>query len=174
MRCNLDIAPPSISFFFSAKGFRNGTVIKVFSDAGMSFKVIHEEADQLHLIVNGVKITFLEFPFKVLHPVKMERYFSMPDLHTLAALKAYALGRRSKWKDYVDLYFLLKHVLSIKTLIEHAEDLFSEAFNAKLFRQQLAWFQDIDYSEKVEFSGTEQPSQQGIKEFLTDQALTGF
>ena len=36
-----------------------------------------------------------------------ENIFRLPSLLTLAAMKAYALGRRSKWKDYVDLYFLL-------------------------------------------------------------------
>jgi aryl-alcohol dehydrogenase-like predicted oxidoreductase len=30
----------------------------------------------------------------------------MPSLLDLAAMKAYALGRWSKWKDYVDLYYL--------------------------------------------------------------------
>ena len=36
----------------------------------------------------------------------------MPDLLHLAAMKAYALGRRAKWKDYVDLYFILKDFYS--------------------------------------------------------------
>ncbi|HKK66730.1 MAG TPA: nucleotidyl transferase AbiEii/AbiGii toxin family protein [Bacteroidales bacterium] len=165
----------SIDFdFFTSSGFRNGSIYKVLNDNGIDFSVLHEEADQLHLIANHVKLTFLEFPFKVPHPVKLEGYMTMPELTVLSALKAYALGRRSKWKDYVDLYFLLKHVLSITSLIEHAESIFGDRFNAKLFRQQLAWYEDIDYSEKVDYTGDEQPGQQEIKDFLTEQSLTGF
>jgi hypothetical protein len=35
----------------------------------------------------------------------------MPTLLSLAAMKAFSLGRRAKWKDYVDLYFLLRDSL---------------------------------------------------------------
>jgi len=41
----------------------------------------------------------------------------MPDLLTLAAMKAFALGRRSKWKDYVDLYYLIKDFFGINDII---------------------------------------------------------
>ena len=37
-----------------------------------------------------------------------EDIINIPDLPTLAAMKTYALGRRGKWKDYVDLYFIIK------------------------------------------------------------------
>ncbi|MBW6441419.1 hypothetical protein K0B04_00730 [Patescibacteria group bacterium] len=30
------------------------------------------------------------------------------DVLTLGAMKAFALGKRAKWKDYVDLFFILK------------------------------------------------------------------
>lgn len=37
----------------------------------------------------------------------------MPDLLTLAAMKAYALGRRAKWKDYEEIKsFLVQTAIS--------------------------------------------------------------
>ncbi len=40
--------------------------------------------------------------------IVFERIIKMPGLLTLAAMKAFELGRRAKWKDYVDIYFISK------------------------------------------------------------------
>ena len=85
-------------------------------------------------------------------------------------MKAYALGRRSKWKDYVDLYFILKFKHSINELISASDNIFSTSFNDKLFREQLCYFNDIDYSEEVEYIGLT-PTDNEIKLFLESEAL---
>ena len=64
-------------------------------------------------------------------------------------MKAQALGHRAKWKDYVDLYFIMKDYFDIYKIIKKAEAIFSSEFNEKLFRTQLAYFKDINYTEKV-------------------------
>ncbi len=45
--------------------------------------------------------------------VNQEKFLPSRALLDLAAMKAYAMGRRSKWKDYVDLYFIIKDHFSI-------------------------------------------------------------
>ncbi|MDD5528345.1 MAG: hypothetical protein PHO56_05270 [Patescibacteria group bacterium] len=88
-------------------------------------------------------------------------------LAVLAALKAYALGRRSKWKDYVDLYFIMKNKVGLKKIINQAEKIFGRNFNEKIFRAQLAYFKDLDYSEKVEYlKGFEVPDEVIKKELI--------
>jgi len=69
--------------------------------------LLYESADQIHLIVNSVKMTFLSFPFKNIQLKNFNNIIKIPALLDLAAMKAYALGGRAKWKDYVDLYFIL-------------------------------------------------------------------
>ncbi|TSA32713.1 MAG: hypothetical protein D4R64_15480 [Porphyromonadaceae bacterium] len=64
-------------------------------------------------------------------------------------MKAFALGRRSKWKDYVDLYFILRYHLSISDVTSRANQLFGQMFSEKLFRAQLCYFEDIDYTDPV-------------------------
>lgn len=140
---------------------------------GIEYGIIHEESDQLHIIVNNVKLTFFYYPYQMKHPTGFENIISMPELIDLAAMKAFALGGRAKWKDYVDLYFLLKDHFSIEEIERRAEKLFHTAFNAKLFRQQLAWYDDIDYSEIVDFIN-EDPGKEEVKRFLTDVATTAF
>lgn len=91
----------------------------------------------------------------------------------LAAMKAYALGGRAKWKDYVDLYFLLKASISFQEIVQKANELFTHFFNEKLFREQLAYFADIDYSEIVDYL-VPAPSEEEIKQFLTEIATRPF
>jgi hypothetical protein len=58
----------------------------------------------------------------------------MTDLLTLAAMKAFALGRRAKWKDYLDLYFILKDYYSVQEIGKKASELFGEMFSEKLLK----------------------------------------
>lgn len=136
-------------------------------------EVLYEASEQLHLVVNDVKLTFFQFPHAVEHPIKFENIIQLPSLLDLAAMKAYALGGRAKWKDYVDLYFLLKDHFRLQEISAHAKKMFERFFNEKLFREQLAYFEDIDYREQVEFVGTEVCDDE-IKAFLTEIALTPF
>lgn len=131
---------------------------------------LFEDVDQLHLFMNQVKITFFSFPYPILHPIKAESTFSIPSLLTLAAMKAFALGRRSKWKDYVDLYFILQDYYTIAEISEEAKKIFPQQFSEKLFREQLAFHKDIDFSEPVEYLQSAIPESE-IKEFLIEKAI---
>jgi hypothetical protein len=133
--------------------------------------IIFEDIDQMHFYINDVKVTFFNYPYPVEHLVKIDRIISMPTLLSLAAMKAFALGRRAKWKDYVDMYFLVKSYFSIEEISAEAGKLFSEQFSEKLFRQQLAFHKDIDYHEEVEFMKGYKVEPEEIKAFLIEKAL---
>ncbi|CEG11017.1 conserved hypothetical protein [groundwater metagenome] len=136
-------------------------------------RIVHETSEQLHLVVNSIKITFYSFPHEIKNLIDFGSIIRMPSLLDLAAMKAYALGGRAKWKDYVDLYFILKSHYDLDQISERARSIFKGYFNEKLFRQQLCYFEDIDYSESIEFIGKE-ISEDEIKEFLIDAATTPF
>jgi len=131
---------------------------------------IFEDYDQLHLLLNNVKLTFFNFPFIIDHPIKVDSFITMPSLLSLASMKAFALGRRSKWQDYVDLYFILKKNYIVKQISKEASLNFPSQFSEKLFREQLAFHKDIDYSEPVEYL-VPAVSEEEIKSFLIDKAL---
>ncbi len=130
-------------------------------------QVTRRVEEQMNLIVEGVKLTFFQYPFPVAAEDSFSDVFRMPSLLSLAAMKAYALGRRSKWKDYVDLYFLLSQHFSIKEVSSKAVELFGELFSEKLFRAQLSFFVDVDYTEQVDYLVGEAPSDDAIKAELT-------
>ncbi|MBQ9469712.1 MAG: nucleotidyl transferase AbiEii/AbiGii toxin family protein [Bacteroidales bacterium] len=135
--------------------------------------ITYSASDQMHLIINGVKLTFLHYPFPVTPSIKFDKYFRMPPLHQLAAMTAYALGRRSKWKDYVDLYFLLHNHMSIADICSAATEIFGDLFSEKLFRSQLCYFDDIDYTEAVDYIVPHPPSNETIKHRLTALSAHG-
>ncbi|MBN1331330.1 nucleotidyl transferase AbiEii/AbiGii toxin family protein [Candidatus Dojkabacteria bacterium] len=126
--------------------------------------VIVDTQDEFTLIYNQMKLTFLNYPFNVKTNVKLENIESIDPL-TIAAMKAYALGRRAKWKDYVDLYFVSRKY-SLDHIIDRAKNIFDNLFSEKLFRTQLCYFDDVDYTEKVEYTEGHEVTDKKIKEHL--------
>ena len=136
----------------------------------LPYEVTWRETGQMNVTVGDVKVTYLEYPFLILPKKKFDNIIKIPDLIDLAAMKAYALGRRSKWKDYVDLYFILKDYYSISQISARASEIFEQLFSEKFFRTQLNYFKDIDYSEQVEYIGTPVP-EDVIRTFLNEKSL---
>jgi hypothetical protein len=163
----------SIDFdLFTFKRLERIKIKKRIAESRFFNNLIVELDDQIHYNINGVKLTFFQFPYAVQAKVKFENFFMMPDLLTLAAMKAFALGGRGKWKDYVDLYFILRDHFSIDEVASKAKSIFENAFNPNLFRKQICFFTDVSYSEAVEYLPGFETDDQTIKDFLIDVAIS--
>jgi len=160
----------SIDFdLFSFSDLRKSRIKKTLLELPFKQVPIFEDYDQLHLFVNQVKLTFFSYPYSIEHPIKIDSILTIPSLLSLAAMKAFDLGRRSKWKDYVDLYFIIRDFYSIEEISNEAGKVFTQQFSEKLFREQLAFHKDIDYTEPVEYL-VEPVSDDVIRSFLLDVA----
>ncbi|MEK7586609.1 MAG: nucleotidyl transferase AbiEii/AbiGii toxin family protein [Patescibacteria group bacterium] len=113
--------------------------------------VLVNKKGEYTFLIDGVKFTFFQFPYKINFSESLDDIIKLPDLLTLAAMKAFALGRRAKWKDYVDLYFILKAHHTVSEITAKGVEVFGNEFNEKIFRTQLAFFEDIDYSEQISY-----------------------
>jgi hypothetical protein len=136
--------------------------------------VLFEDSEQLHIIIKNIKLTFYHYPHIIDTPLVFEDIVKLPELLTLAAMKAYALGGRGKWKDYIDLFFLLKHHFTLREISDRSKQLFGHFFNEKLFREQLSFFDDIDYRETVEYVGENRVDDEEIKKYLVTAATEPF
>ena len=164
----------SVDFDLFKKGpLHPKKILDAIGRSPFAHQVTRRVEEQLNMIVNGVKLTFFQYPFKVEAKTDFGGVFRLPSLLDLAAMKAYALGRRSKWKDYVDLYFLLTSQFSISDVASKANSIFGQLFSEKMFRAQLAFFADIDYSEEVEYLVPSPPSNETIMADLTRLAAEG-
>jgi hypothetical protein len=166
----------SIDFdLFCRNNIQHKNIYKVLESINYKQKLIHKDIDQLHLLVNQVKMTFYQFNFDIETRANFLKEIKMPDLLTLASMKAFALGGRNKWKDYVDLYYVIKNHFTVEQISEKAELVFgSNQFNSKLFKGQLSFFEDIDYAEEVEFMPGFEVSDDEIKEFLIEISTRPF
>lgn len=142
----------SIDFdLFTEKEFSNLIIEREVRTAVPIERIFVNRAGELTFVANGVKVTFFQYPFPIEFSSNLDGLIGIPDLLTLAAMKAFAIGKRAKWKDYVDLYFILKGHRSLQDIVAQARAIFQTEFNEKIFRTQLAYFDDINYDERVEY-----------------------
>lgn len=115
---------------------------KVFADKNIEASVNNQ--DELTVFVDKVKITFLAYPFPVVNELVSYEKIRMLNVPEIASTKAYSIGRRGSYKDYVDLYFIISGRLSsLIKIIELAGKKYSGEFNARLFLEQLVYMEDI-------------------------------
>lgn len=163
----------SIDFdFFTNDEFENMKIRKNILKFKKIERVLRDEDGEYTIIVDGVRITFFHYPFKIRFHKKFGDVIKLPDLLTLAAMKAYALGRRAKWKDYVDLYFIMRDYHGIEEIVKMAKRIFGPEFNEKMFRAQLAYFKDVDYSEKIIYMKGSEAKDSRIRKGLIDFSLS--
>lgn len=156
---------------FAQKKFGNLYLRKTLSKSVSIEKELVNKLGEFTIFIQGVKITFYHYPFTIDYPERLDTYLKLPALLTLAAMKAYALGQRAKWKDYVGLYFILKQFHSLNQIVEKTHQIFGSEFNEKIFRVQLAYFKDIDYSEKVEWLPGFEVADAKIQKSLVEYSL---
>ncbi len=164
----------SIDFdLFSLEEFDNAKIRKKITRNGWRIgKVYKDEDGQFTFFVNSVQFTFYYYPFKIKFSKHFGEILKMPDLLTLAAMKAYALGRRAKWKDYVDLYFVINKYHSIEKIAKKGKDIFKGEFNERIFREALSYFGDVNYDEAIEFLPGFEVGEEKIKKSLIEFSLS--
>ncbi len=163
----------SIDFdLFTNKEFNNYYIREKITGLKKIERVIRDEEGQFTLLINSVGFTFFNFPFKINFSEKFDNFIKLPNLLTLSAMKAYVLGRRPKWKDYVDLYFIMKNYYSLGKIAKKAREIFGDEFNEKMFRSQLVYFKDIDYSEKIIYKKRFKIDEKIIKKELVKFSLS--
>lgn len=123
-------------------------------------------------VLQNIEVSFVWHPYKPIRPPLKTGSINLFHLDDLVANKAYTVGRRNTWRDYVDLFWVLhQKIYSLGKIISLAEEKFKGEFNAKLFLGQLTYFEDIEIIPikfvKAQFS----PSQ--IQSFL-EKEVEGY
>lgn len=119
---------------------------KVRKVLGYTSQIIKDSTNQIDVITpNEVKVTFAKHPYPPLNPLIRTDSINLFNLSDLASNKAYTIGRRGTWRDYVDMFFLLKEgYVSLDSVIKDAEKRFGTEFNQRLFLQQLLYTGDLE------------------------------
>ncbi|MBU0569420.1 nucleotidyl transferase AbiEii/AbiGii toxin family protein [Patescibacteria group bacterium] len=114
----------------------------------------------------GVKVDFVYFPYPSTYDLIKKGSIPMFNLRDLASNKAYAIGRRATWRDYVDMFFLIKK-FGVGTIIKDSQKKFGGEFSEKLFLEQLVYYKDLEIT-PIEFvEKTHTPKK--IQDFLQNK-----
>jgi len=76
--------------------------------------------DQVNFIVNGVRISFIAKQKNlspVRKPVPILNHISAADIKAIGAMKVELILRRNEFKDYYDIYTILKEGISLKEMV---------------------------------------------------------
>ena len=152
--------------FFSEESIKK-TLLSQIEKVFGTVSILVNSKNELSVLAGGVKLTCLHYPFKLISPTVPTYIVPLASVRDIAAMKAYTLGRRRSLKDYVDLYFILsKNLSSLKQIVEDSKTKFADAFNDRLFLEQLLSPDDLEEEEIVWLK--EKVNKEDIKEYFTD------
>ena len=155
--------------FFSFDSFEIKALQKkvdlIFGNSSIS--VIQLEKDILTNMVNGdIKISFFKIGQKILLPVFESEWFIICNELEIGAMKIAAL-LRAAFRDYVDLYFLLKRH-SLKEILSLCEKKYI-GFEKSVYLKALLSYDDIEITPIQYLQGNEKKPEE-IFSFIKKQA----
>lgn len=125
--------------------------------------------DELTVFIDGVKLTFLYYPFPPLFEPVLYEGVKLLSIKEIAVTKAYTIGRRGSFKDYVDLYFILSEKNAVlEEIIEGADKKYGGEFNSRLFLEQLVYLSDVEDAE-IEFLWEGPKDKIALENFFEEQ-----
>jgi hypothetical protein len=148
------------------------------------FMINLQESTQLDLTIMETKLTYFSYPFKLINPL-IEGGTLAPFLvgiklaapQEISLMKAYSIGRRATFRDYIDLYFLFKtNAVDLAYIEANAKHKFvlddgETLFSMKQFLEQLTFSADIqDKHESINMILGKQIAVEDISDYLNNIA----
>ncbi len=127
-------------------------------------EILTDSDDQLDVLIEGVKVTFFNAKWGFLKPVDSQT-LNIASLESIAAMKTNVLFMRAKYRDYYDLYFLSRKVMSLQQIFECARPLVDD-LNFKLFCIALTYIDDIEDDNIAHLEPQEVISKQAIRSYF--------
>jgi len=130
-----------LDFFTYSDSFEKKEIfdyIKQFSNK----EILNQTDEQMDVLLNGVKVTFFNASWSFLKPQNIAK-FNLASIESIAAMKVNVLFLRAKFRDYYDLYFLVKNSMSVKKVFECSLNVL-DGITYKLFAVALIYIDDIE------------------------------
>jgi hypothetical protein len=129
--------------FFSGEKFSVPVLKKKLSMIG-KFSLDFEEEQTLSGSLDGVKVSFFHYDYKLLFPLVSFSGVKIADERDIAAMKIDTVSARGGKKDFIDLYFLLENY-SLAELFDMFEKKYSDIkYNKLHILKSLAFFEDAE------------------------------
>lgn len=129
-------------------------------------QILNISEQQIDLVLDEVKVTFFNAAWPFLQPEKPQK-FNLATLDSLAAMKVHVLFVRAKYRDYYDLYYLVR-TLGLDRVYTAAKQVV-DGLNAKLFFIALTYVDDVKDDSISHLSPAERISKQQIRQYFEQQ-----
>lgn len=111
---------------------------------GERVRPVFRTTEQYDVFVSDIKTTFRYYPYAPVYPLKKHHGVPLLSIKDIGASKAFAIGQRAAYRDYVDVFFILKeNHATLGELIRLLEKKDGDDFNGRLFLEQLVYLGDI-------------------------------
>ena len=112
--------------------------------AGLSVENVQVARGTLHAAMNDVRVSFFEYPYPLLSPLSdwPECSSSLASLEDLGCMKLAAIAQRGSRKDFIDLYFIDKHMSLDRLLSLYGRKYSTDDINHVLIG--LSYFDDAE------------------------------
>ena len=130
-------------------------------------EILHQSNEQMDLLLDGVKVTFFNAKWKFLKPKKIAK-FNLSTIESISAMKVNVMFLRAKYRDYYDLYFLVKDRISLKEIFEYSKNIV-DGINFKLFAIALLYIDDIEDDNIRYLEPKESITKEEIRDFFQDK-----
>lgn len=157
-----------LDFFTFSDSFDKKKIFKYLENFENK-EILNQTDEQVDLLLDGVKVTFFGACWPFLKPSKIKS-FNLASLESIAAMKVNVLFLRAKFRDYYDLYFLAKKVMSIKKLYECSLNIL-EGINFKLFAVALVYVDDIEDDDIQYLEPIEELDKIKIRDFFQKELI---
>jgi predicted nucleotidyltransferase component of viral defense system len=143
--------------FFSELPIQKSLLEKISHTLKVKNVSIDTRSELTFFTQEEVKITFLHYSFKSIYsPAALENGMFIFPTEQIAIHKSYTIGRRGEYRDYYDLFMILKHkYMNLGKIISDAKDTYGSIFDEKIFLEQLVYFKDMTNFEII-------PPDQGV------------
>jgi len=138
-----------------------------------------ENQDEIHVKIEWVNFTLCNYYRTLYNDQKIKinwnsyilNWLRIATIKELACMKLYAMMTRNKWKDAVDLYFILNNSdYSLDILLQDSEHYFLNIFRKDLVLETLLIW-EWDTTEKVEYTINNYPLDEKIIDFLKKEVI---
>lgn len=104
-----------------------------------------EGRETLHVLLDGVRLSFLRTEAPFLFPPTEYRGLRVADVRDIAAMKIVAIGGRGSRKDFVDLHAILKSGIDLAAVLQLVRQRFGHThFNEMHLLKSLVYFEDAE------------------------------
>lgn len=130
--------------FFTRKDIDAKILIQKIKTLGI-FSIERETENTIIGIFSGTRVSFLKYDYPLLFDLKQIKGVNVADLRDIGCMKTDAISSRGMKRDFIDLFFICKELISLKDLLS----LFKKKYNSVNYNmlhilKSLAYFEDAE------------------------------